>query len=60
MKHFVKYACQYCGRMISNSGFAAAAHLRKHVREGLLIETTGAGGCSFKLAPKKEQEPSPA
>lgn len=30
--------CEYCGRWISNAGWAWTSHMRKHVREGLVTE----------------------
>lgn len=33
-----KSPCYYCGRRISNAGWAKVSHMRKHVREGLVTE----------------------
>lgn len=36
-RHSYNYSpCEICGREMSNAGFAVAAHMQKHVREGLV------------------------
>jgi len=30
--------CRVCGKLITNAGFARAAHYRKHVREGRMVK----------------------
>lgn len=40
MKTYSKGKCGICGQVVSYNGFAMVSHLRKHVREGKLIEIT--------------------
>ena len=35
---FHKIKCPYCEQIISSNGLGWASHMRKHVREGILIE----------------------
>ena len=37
-KSFHKIKCPHCNQVISSNGLGWASHMRKHVREGLLIE----------------------
>jgi hypothetical protein len=33
LKHFIKYRCKICGKLISNCGFAYTKHEEMHERE---------------------------
>lgn len=34
----LRHECFHCGQRVSTNGLAKASHMRKHVREGLLVE----------------------
>ena len=57
MTTYRKVECYICGKRIGNAGFATAAHLRKHVREGILIERRSwtAGRIRFEQAPDSRE-----
>ena len=37
-KSYQKFKCPHCDHVISFNGLAWASHMRKHVREGILVE----------------------
>jgi hypothetical protein len=37
-KYVSKFRCELCGQRVSRAGFARAAHYRKHVRDGFVVE----------------------
>jgi hypothetical protein len=56
---YARDKCNICGKYISVNGLAQTSHLRKHVREGILIETRdGEGYPIFKRARKAEDNRS--
>lgn len=49
--HFGYQPCRFCGKTISGNGGGVKSHYRKHVREGLVVETkTSEGFSRFNLA----------
>lgn len=45
--HYIKRPCGICSKLITANGLAMTAHLRKHVREGKLIERCMDGRPAF-------------
>lgn len=39
--HYCKTECFHCGMKVTTNGMGRASHMRKHVREGLLVEVEG-------------------
>jgi hypothetical protein len=35
---YARRLCLYCGEQVSTNGMAHASHMRKHVRDGILVE----------------------
>jgi hypothetical protein len=44
---YTKRPCSICGQRITANGFAMIAHLRKHVREGVINERSIDGRPAF-------------
>jgi hypothetical protein len=42
-RDFIEIKCPHCGKIVSSNGLGWASHMRKHVREGVLIERRDGG-----------------